>query len=177
MKGRAPKPERKKAPERKRTGIKPAEQHVERAYHTRFPAIAAALTLSGKNKAEIAHTLGVRADTFSRWLNLHPELAQACEMVPEIANAQVTRSLYERACGYEAKEDVVKFIPELDDKGKKTGGYVPLVVSVKKQWPPDTAAAALWLTNRDPARWKQKTEVQVDLAIQVRRALLELPEE
>jgi hypothetical protein len=46
-----------------------------------------------------------------------------------------------------------------------------------KCYPPDTAAASLWLRNRQPAKWRDKTDVEhsggislTELAVEIVRA-------
>lgn len=44
---------------------------------------------------------------------------------------------------------------------KTTAGQVISVKSVKKFIPPDTGAAMAWLKNRQPAKWRDKQEVDL----------------
>ncbi len=52
-------------------------------------------------------------------------------------------------CGYEHSEDKI-----FQYEGK------PVIVPTTKRYPPDTQAASLWLRNRQPAKWRDKQEIE-----------------
>jgi len=66
-----------------------------------------------------------------------------------LADANVADRLYSRATGYEH--------PDVDLKMYE-GQIIetPLI----KRYPPDTAAAILWLKNRQRGKWRDKQEVE-----------------
>ncbi len=55
--------------------------------------------------------------------------------------------MYERATGYSHAEDKI-----FNDGGE------PLIVPTTKHYPPDATSAIFWLKNRQPAKWRDKTE-------------------
>ena len=57
--------------------------------------------------------------------------------------------LYKRAIGYEHDEDKI-----FNNQGE------PLIVPTTKHVQPDTTAAIFWLKNRQPARWRDKQEIE-----------------
>jgi hypothetical protein len=59
--------------------------------------------------------------------------------------------LYERACGYVV--NATKLYRQDD------GGVLQVPFTIEH--PPDTAAASLWLRNRQPRLWRDKHEVDV----------------
>ena len=61
----------------------------------------------------------------------------------------MAKSLYNRACGYSHKEVVLH---------QYQGDIIQ--TEVTKQYPPDTAAAFIWLKNRRGANWRDKHEVE-----------------
>lgn len=65
----------------------------------------------------------------------------------EEADATIADSLYHRAKGYSHPEVHVS-----NYQGAVT--LTPLT----KHYPPDTAAASLWLRNRQPKRWRDKVD-------------------
>ena len=68
----------------------------------------------------------------------------------EYYDEKVVRALGERAVGYQCLEQDVKVV-----KGKIT------VTPVIKHYPPDTAAAKFWLTNRKNSEWRDKQDIEM----------------
>lgn len=96
---------------------------------------------------EIADLLGVNEATLNRWKISHPEFCESMSAGREKADADIAKSLYWRARGYSHPEVHVS-----NYQGQIT--MTPLV----KHYPPDTAAASLWLRNRQSARWRDKVD-------------------
>lgn len=78
-------------------------------------------------------------------------------------DTRVENSLLKRALGYTATETTTDF--ELVDTGDKDDNGKPVfekriknVRTIKKEIPPDVGAAAFWLKNRRPDRWRDKRE-------------------
>jgi ssDNA-binding replication factor A large subunit len=67
----------------------------------------------------------------------------------------VSARLVERAMGYSH--------PDVDIRTISVGnGFSEIVKTpIIKHYPPDTAAASLWLRNRQPDKWRDKPEVSV----------------
>lgn len=105
----------------------------------------------GATDQEIAETLGVSERTFYSWCHEHPEFLQATKVGKEAADQRVERSLYRRALGY-SHESVKIFMP--------AGAKYPVYAPFTEHYPPDTQAASLWLRNRQPEKWRDKTEVE-----------------
>lgn len=104
----------------------------------------------GMNWVEIADFLSVTDRAIYKWLNKHQDLAEEVEEAKKRANKKVEAALFHRAIGYKA--DAVKVFFD-----SKTGETVEHKYT--HQYPPDTQAAIMWLKNRDPENWKDKTEV------------------
>ena len=68
------------------------------------------------------------------------------------ADADVSKSLLERALGYNHK--AVKFF--------QNDGVV-ISQEYTEHYPPDTAAASLWLRNRQPDKWRDKPEFSLSV--------------
>ena len=79
----------------------------------------------------------------------HEDFAAACEAVKERANHRVEASLFKRGIGY-SHPAVKIFMP--------AGAPAPIYADYTEHYPPETAAASLWLRNRDPARWRDRIE-------------------
>jgi len=41
-----------------------------------------------------------------------------------------------------------------------------LIVPTVKHYPPDTTAAIFWLKNRQPAKWREKQEVETTIKVE-----------
>ncbi|QOR55270.1 MAG: hypothetical protein SHS37scaffold220_39 [Phage 67_12] len=101
------------------------------------------LALLGLTDAEMAGVFDVAERTLNRWKKEHADFWQSLTRGRAVADADVAASLYERALGYSHAEVV---ITSYQGEITKT--------NVRKHYPPDTAAASLWLRNRQPARWR-----------------------
>lgn len=97
---------------------------------------------------EIADIVGISDKTLYNYENNFPEFLQAIQRGKDIADAQVVKSLYQRACGYSHPEDKI-FCHE----GQ------PVIVPTIKHYAPDTAACFIWLKNRRKEEWKDRREM------------------
>jgi transcriptional regulator with XRE-family HTH domain len=126
-------------------------------YH---PKTAEKLTLLGCTQREMAEIFGVAVETVEQWIKDHPEFSQAIARGKEPADAEVARSLYQRAIGYEAQA-VKIFMP--------AGATEPVYAEYIEHYPPDTNAASLWLRNRrgrkrapdEALAWSDRVETDV----------------
>lgn len=107
------------------------------------------LAKRGWTDADMAVFFGVCPKTWANWKDEHPTFLQALKDWKIEADARVERSLYERATGYSHPEDKI-----FNNEGK------PLVVPTIRHYPPDTTACIFWLKNRQPERWRDRTEVE-----------------
>jgi hypothetical protein len=92
----------------------------------------------------------VTESTFNLWKQEHPEFSESMGNGKIIADAKVAESLYKRATGYTAKKVVTASI----------GGLITDVKEVDEYIGPDTPAASLWLRNRQPAKWRDKLDLE-----------------
>jgi transcriptional regulator with XRE-family HTH domain len=105
------------------------------------------LCLLGLTDKQMADIFDVSESTFNNWKKDNPEFLESIKKGKELADADVAASLYERAKGYE--HDDVHF-----------SSYEGIVTATpyRKYYPPDTAAAFIWLKNRQPKVWRDKPE-------------------
>ena len=106
---------------------------------------ATILAEKGFTDVEIGEIFGVTKQTINNWKKRYPGFFDSIKKGKEIADQKVVLALYERACGYSHPE-----IHFSEYKGDVT--KTPHI----KHYPPDTAAAFIWLKNR--AGWKDKQE-------------------
>jgi hypothetical protein len=109
--------------------------------------------LLGATNDKLAELLGVGATTIDRWIREKPEFRGAIQKGRDEADATVAKSLYHRACGYSHPKVHVS-----NYQGQIT--LTPLT----EHYPPDTAAAFIWLKNRQPARWRDKAPEGSDMS-------------
>lgn len=110
-----------------------------------------ALVEEGKTLEQVGEIIGVSKQTIYNWFGHHKDLLYAVRAARQIADELVEASLFSRALGYSHPEEKVF---NSDKFGIVTHETV-------KHYPPDTQAAMFWLRNRQPAKWKEKTEGDV----------------
>ena len=162
------KPSESITPKLPRTAKAHAARRLQSGYGPHIDKIVERMSWLGSTDEDMWTALGVSEKTFYRWLKAQPTMRQSRDKGRENANALVTKRLFQRATGYSHK--AVKVFLRKDDT-------LPVYAPYVEHYPPDTAAAALWLTNRQPERWKNKQEHVVDLNVLARRALLEMADD
>jgi hypothetical protein len=119
-------------------------------YRDEFVEQVYKLALLGLTDEEIAQFFEVDPTTLYSWDETHPEFSQSRARGKMPADGEVAAKLYHRANGY--SHDAVKiFMP--------AGAAEPVYAPYTEHYPPDTQAATWWLKNRQPKRWKDKSEV------------------
>jgi len=105
------------------------------------------MALAGFTDVQMAEELEVSEATFHNWKRDHPELLESIKEAKILPDDEIEASLFQRARGYRAKATHIS-----NYKGEITETeYI-------KHYPPDTAAAFIWLKNRRPERWRDKVE-------------------
>ncbi len=97
---------------------------------------------------QIAGVFNVSTRTIDNWKKKHKTFLRAIKKGKIQADAEVAKSLFHRATGYEHK----------DTKVFCTDGKIT-TYTVIKHYPPEVAAIAFWLKNRQG--WTDKAEVVV----------------
>jgi hypothetical protein len=131
---------------KKHPGGRPTRYHAEW-----IPKYAASLASRGLTDEQIAREIGIGVSTLYRWKDEKPEFREALEGAKEAPDDEVERSLFERATGYEHPEEKMFF-------DAKNGDVLRAMTT--KHYPPDTAAAIIWLKNRRPEKWRDKQVVE-----------------
>lgn len=120
------------------------------AYKPEYVQQAYKLALLGLTDAQMADVFGVSEQTLNAWKGKYPEFLESIKNGKAPADAEVAASLYRRAKGYSHPEDKIF----CNANGEVT------VQPTTKHYPPDTAAAFIWLKNR--AGWKDKVHTEQD---------------
>ncbi len=99
--------------------------------------------LLGATDAEIALFFEVRESTLNLWKLKYPEFMESLKAGREIADQNVGNALYQRAMGYEHKDEEI-----FNYKGN--------IVRAKtiKHYPPDPTSMIFWLKNRQKEKWR-----------------------
>lgn len=131
----------------------PSKSKYNPEYHDTW---AWSLAIKGSTNEEIAEAFGINVRTFIRWKNQNESLAKAVEEGKNQADANVEKSLYQRAIGYEVT-DTERTI-DMD----KDGNPKPVrIKTTTKQIAPDTMACMYWLNNRQRKHWSQRQELDL----------------
>lgn len=96
--------------------------------------------------------------TLDKWRKAQPDFSAAYEAGGEAADAEVALALKHRAMGYSHKAEKIMLGP---------GGIV-LREEYIEHYPPDTAAASLWLSNRQRGRWKLKPDEETNANVNIK---------
>ncbi len=136
-------------------GLRGRPTKYDPSWHPQMVYKIALLGLTGK---EMAHFFDIAESTYELWKIKHPDFSESIKRGGIYADALVAEKLYERALGYVYKtQQVVKV---------KTGKNMEVleVVELRRELPPDTKAAVLWLTNRQRRYWKARPVAEDDSA-------------
>jgi transposase-like protein len=132
-------------PKPKHPGGRPSKYSAE--FH---PRIVYALARNGDTEQEIAGHLGVNPSTLTLWKKEHPEFSASLNKGRADVDANVENALLRRALGF--REPAVKIF-------MTAGASKPVYAEYQEYYPPDVAAAFIWLKNRKPGSWRDRREV------------------
>lgn len=136
------------------------------AFQPEFVELARNYCLLGATNAALARNFGVELVTLERWMRQKPDFRGAIKEGREEADAKMAKSLFHRGTGYERTSHKVFMV---DTKTTKTAANGEKSVTVSKRekrvpvtehYPPDTAAAFIWLKNRRPDLWRDRKELE-----------------
>lgn len=128
---------KKKAP----GDIKPSGRPTK--FRHEFSKQSRKLAKLGATETEIADFLEIDATTLMRWKADHPTFCRALTPGKAAADKRVEVSLYHRATGYSHPETHIAVV-----KGKI------VKTELVRHYPPAEGAIKLWLTNRQPRKWR-----------------------
>ena len=144
----------KKAPAKRKTGIKKKSVPVKMGRQTKYdpefhPFAAWTLAIKGMINKEIAAGLRISTKTLDAWQKLYPDFLSAIKAGKGVADSKVEQALYKRATGYDF--DFTE--TTRDDLGTKTK-------TGTKHVSPEVTACIFWLKNRKPGDWRDKQELE-----------------
>lgn len=141
--------------ETKHPGGRPTKYNAE--WH---PKIARALTLAGRTVDQVAEELELSPSTVKLWMDKYPEFSSAIKDSRDEPDDKVERALYQRAIGFVNPRAVKIFMPQ--------GAPEPVYAPYEEYYPPDVAAAFIWLKNRRPKNWRDKQEIELDTTVEIK---------
>jgi hypothetical protein len=144
----AAKSKAKKAAAEKRPAHRPS------AYKPEYAEQAYKLCLLGATDKKLGDFFNVSEQTINAWKLARTDFLESITRGKEGADAEIAEALFHRAKGYEHFEDDIRTVTLPAGKGSEI-----VITPTIKHYPPDTQAASLWLRNRQPKLWRDKTEV------------------
>jgi len=117
-------------------------------YKPEYIDLAFKFCLMGATNEKLAEFFDVSVSTVSLWMVEHEAFSDAIKRGRVQADGEIAHALYHRAKGY--SHPAVKIFADVKSGEEKIIEYV-------EHYPPDTAAAFIWLKNR--AGWKDKQEI------------------
>lgn len=112
-------------------------------YKPEFVATVKKLSKLGHTEFEIANFLEVDETTLWRWKLVHPLFCKALTLGKGAFDKRIEKSLAHRAIGYSHPDTHVSVIEG-----------VVVLTPIVRHYPPSEGAIKLWLTNRQPRKWR-----------------------
>lgn len=116
-------------------------------YKEEYNELAFKFALLGATDKQLANFFDVCEDTIYEWKKVHPHFSEALKKGKDRADAEIANALYHRAKGYSHEEE-------------KIFQYEGSIIKTDtvRHYPPDTAAAFIWLKNRQGSNWKDRKD-------------------
>lgn len=145
---------------------KPSKGGRPSSYKSEYVEQAKKLARLGATDKEMADFFNVAESTFHKWKLDHLEFSESLKKGKLLSDANVANALYHRAIGYEHEDTHFSAY-----EGNVTA------TTYTKHYPPDTAAAFIWLKNRQKEKWRDKSEQEQpkDLLEKVSELINKLP--
>lgn len=119
-------------------------------YRPEYDDQAFKLCLLGCTDKEIAAFFEVEETTINNWKIAHPTFFESIKRGKSSADLDVAKSLYDQALGYHYEEVT-----------ESMGENGPMTFHNKRFATKDFRATRFWLMNRQPDKWREKTEIDV----------------
>lgn len=119
-------------------------------YQASYAKLAFNYALLGVTDKQLAVFFEVNETTIHLWKKEHPQFSKSIRAAKEQADAEIVKSLYQRAKGYAHPDTDIRVVQGEIVKTRLT-----------KHYPPDTQAIQYWLNNRQPQRFRTKTDTDI----------------
>lgn len=110
-----------------------------------------ALFKDGKTESQVSEILGIHINTLKNWKKLNPDFMAAAKEAKNMADELVEAALFTRAIGYAHKDVKIMSYEGVSFEHE----YI-------KQVEPDPNAAQFWLRNRQPDKWREKSQLDIE---------------
>lgn len=137
----------KKKTAKRKVAKKPVKIGPPTKYTEKMDVQVKILAEKGFIDDEIAEVFGVTKQTVNNWKKKYPQFFESMKAGKDIADQNVVRSLYRRACGYSH--------PDVHISNHK--GVITLTPIIK-HYAPETVACIYWTKNR--LGWSDKQELE-----------------
>jgi len=127
-------------------------------YKPEFNEQVRKLCLLGATDVQLADFFKVHSDTIQNWKKDHPDFFESIKEAKIEVDQNVADSLYHRALGYSHPDTKAQWVNGLVVDGNKLSSGRWETLEMIKHYPPDTAAAFIWLKNRQG--WRDKQEIE-----------------
>lgn len=114
-------------------------------YKTEYNKQVVKLCRLGSTDKELADFFEVTEQTITNWKKSEPEFFGSIKKGKQESDANIAHALYHRAKGYSHKDTYIS---------SYEGNII--ITPIVKHYPPDTAAAFIWLKNRKQTKWTDK---------------------
>ncbi len=130
-------------------------------YKEEYNKLAYDYTLLGATDKQLAEFFGISESTIDNWKKEHPEFLGAIRAGKEIADMEVANSFFQNAKGYVTKNVRPIRKKVWNEEAQRLVDEIEMVEEIV-QHPPNTQAGVFWLKNRQPKKWRDKSEVEID---------------
>lgn len=121
-------------------GMEFGGKRTKQYLHDVHCTIVEQLAMLGLSKVDIAKTFfNIKEKDFDTWEKIYPDFSDAYEQGSLMADAAVTKSLFNRARGVTVTKQKV--------------GKDNQIVEIEEELPPDTAACLAWLERKRGEKW------------------------
>ncbi len=121
-------------------------QRTKQYLHDVHCTIVEQLAMLGLSKSDIAKTFfNIKEKDFDTWEKIYPDFSDAYEQGSLMADAAVTKSLFNRARGVTVTKQKI--------------GRDNEILEVEEELPPDTVACLAWLERKRGEKWIKEKNV------------------
>lgn len=121
-------------------------------YRKEYCDQAAQLCALGATDVQLAAFFKVSEVTINAWKKTQPDFLKSLKGAKDNLDSKVERSLFERAMGF----------AHTDTKFATHDGMITDTKEFMKHYPPDVTAMIFWLKNRQPDKWRDKIDHEVE---------------
>lgn len=133
----------------------------------------------GLTDEQISYNIGITAKTLYEWKKQYSKICEALKRGKEVVDIEVENALLNNALGYDYNDQVVsvKRVVEYENGKRVKEISEPVVITLKKHKPAETAAQIFWLKNRKPDRWRDKQDINHTGGIDIGKRYADMPDE